>query len=197
MSPIWGCVRARRHVRDASHRTISSILPSSSHTRPSPAAPRASTTVNRSTLAFDAPPGASGGFLPFRFLSRALDGGAVGSSPAARWRERRRSDRGERRPWDGEPSGASQRSNTRVCSARGVCGEGRRGGVSGGAARACARRPVSETCPGVYHGLVQQLLAEGNSVDSEDAVVDQDVRMGGARRAGEQLQRRRHADAVK
>jgi hypothetical protein len=39
----------------------------------------------------------------------------------------------------------------------------------------------------VYHGLVEQLLAEGNSVDSEDAVMDQDVRMGGARRAGEQL----------
>ena len=56
----------------------------------------------------------------------------------------------------------------------------------------CLRRVRS-----VYHGLVEQFLAEGGSVDSEDAVVDQDVRMGGARRAGEQLQRRRHADAVK
>ena len=48
----------------------------------------------------------------------------------------------------------------------------------------CLRR-----VPSAYHGLVEQFLAEGNSVDSEDAVVDQDVRMGGARRAGEQLLR--------
>ena len=66
-------------------------------------------------------------------------------------------------------------------------GEERRG-VSGGAARARARPPVGlRRVPSVYHGLVEQLLAEGNSVHSEDTIVDQDVRMGGARRAGEKL----------